>query len=324
MYFLKKLMNNNITFMAIPHDDEQVQQIRVNKPLLMITSFLIIIGLIASAIYGTYLFKRNRMLLAENNAYQNQLFASNETINVLTETTEKQKNKIKTLNADLNESATYFQEKVDEIAILEAELKSIIGVFEKRTDIEVKAPVSRSGDMYKESKFFSGLNYNHELHDDVISKEIMTQVAEYSNLAEDIEDKLNYLEAKPDLRPTNGRISSTFGNRRHPITGAMSLHSGVDFASPKGTTVHAAGACVVTFSDWKKSLGNVVVISHGYGYKTLYAHNSELIVNVGDHVDKGQVIAKVGSTGNSTGPHVHFEVHFNNVEIDPMTVLKKK
>lgn len=118
--------------------------------------------------------------------------------------------------------------------------------------------------------------------------------------------------------PVNGRISCRFGYRIHPITGAHSLHTGVDIACPTGTPVHSAASGEVILAGWMGAYGNAVVIDHGGGVSTLYGHNSRVLVRVGQQVGRGQVIARSGSTGWSTGPHCHFEKRVNGRPINPL------
>ena len=112
-------------------------------------------------------------------------------------------------------------------------------------------------------------------------------------------------------------ISSRFGERVHPITGELKHHNGMDIASNMGTAVYAADGGKVVLAEWYGGYGNCIMIDHGNGYKTLYGHLSSIAVSDGQSVSQGAVIGAVGSTGNSTGPHLHFEVYANDSRIDP-------
>lgn len=128
----------------------------------------------------------------------------------------------------------------------------------------------------------------------------------------------------PAGRPVRqGYVSSPFGVRSDPLTGRLSYHKGVDFAAKAGSDVLAVGAGVVTWSGRKSGYGNLVEISHADGYRTLYAHNQRNLVEVGDLVQRGQAIAKVGSSGRSTGAHVHFEVTRDGKVVNPALYIAR-
>jgi murein DD-endopeptidase MepM/ murein hydrolase activator NlpD len=130
-------------------------------------------------------------------------------------------------------------------------------------------------------------------------------------------------EVQPSGRPLlKGWLSSYYGMRTHPITGRYEMHKGIDFAGNMGGEVIAVAKGVVTFAGRRYGYGNVIDIAHGNGYTTRYAHNSRLMVSVGDTVEKGFQIAEIGSTGRSTGPHVHFEVLKNGRQIDPVKFIR--
>ena len=122
----------------------------------------------------------------------------------------------------------------------------------------------------------------------------------------------------------SGYITSKFGYRNHPIYKRSKFHAGVDFASKRGTPVLATADGVVVFSGWQSGYGRMVEIRHMDGLKTRYAHNQKNLVKEGDMVKKGQTIAKLGSTGRSTGPHVHFEVRKNGQAVNPLNYVGKK
>jgi len=119
-------------------------------------------------------------------------------------------------------------------------------------------------------------------------------------------------------RPTSGRLTSGFGHRVHPIFGTSRLHTGLDFGAPSGSPIYAAESGVVVSAGTRGGYGNATVIDHGGGVATLYAHQSRLGVRAGQRVGRGEVIGAVGSTGYSTGPHLHFEVRINGAPVDPM------
>ena len=121
--------------------------------------------------------------------------------------------------------------------------------------------------------------------------------------------------------PTSGRVTSYFGGRKSPGGIGSTNHKGIDIAVPRGTPIYAADGGTVTYSGWMSGYGYLVEINHGNGYVTRYGHNSSLTVSVGQHVYKGQQVARAGSTGNSTGNHCHFEVRYNGVAKNPLNYL---
>ncbi len=123
------------------------------------------------------------------------------------------------------------------------------------------------------------------------------------------------------MYPIVAPITSPFGYRTHPILGYQKFHSGMDFGADSGTIIYAADSGNVVFAGWYGGYGNAVIIEHGNGISTLYAHTSEVYVSEGQAIQKGQPIAAVGSTGFSTGPHLHFEVRVNGEPVDPAQFL---
>ncbi len=122
---------------------------------------------------------------------------------------------------------------------------------------------------------------------------------------------------------TDGYISSPYGRRIDPFTGHYSFHPGLDIGVPFGSQVHAVAAGVVTYAGVRDGYGKVVEIDHGDGYMTRYAHNSKLLAYVGEHVRAGEVISDAGSTGRSTGPHVHFEVWHDGKLVNPISYVRR-
>ncbi len=125
----------------------------------------------------------------------------------------------------------------------------------------------------------------------------------------------------PTLKPTRGWIMRGFGNTVSPFTGTIQMHRGVDIVGDRGQPIWAAGDGEVIFAGMKEGYGLTVEIDHGYGFITAYAHNKTILVQVGQKVERGEAIALMGSTGHSTGTHLHYEVRYNGQHIDPMPFM---
>lgn len=127
------------------------------------------------------------------------------------------------------------------------------------------------------------------------------------------------LRTLPSIAPVNGNLISGFGNRTHPVTGHTKFHEGLDFACQTGTPIYASGDAVVESADYNENgYGNCINLNHQNGYRTKYAHLSSMLVSEGQKVSRGDLIGYSGSTGLSSGPHLHYEVSFREVKIDPI------
>lgn len=136
-----------------------------------------------------------------------------------------------------------------------------------------------------------------------------------------LSNQQSLLRATPSLKPAQGWITSRFGYRVSPFSGRAALHQGVDIASAPGTPVYAPADGIISFAGYDQGYGKLVSIDHGYGVLTRYGHNSQLFVVVGQKVKRGDVISAVGSTGRSTGTHLHYEVRLNGLPVDPMNYI---
>ncbi|MDH7577407.1 MAG: M23 family metallopeptidase [Bacillota bacterium] len=142
-------------------------------------------------------------------------------------------------------------------------------------------------------------------------------------LEKDLDAHFKYLAALPDRWPVRGSVTSSFGSRPSPFGGGRSeFHNGIDVAAPWGAPIVAAGDGVVVFTGYRPGFGRTVVISHGYGYRSSYCHVSRYLVKTGAQVKKGEAIALVGSSGRSTGPHLHFMIEKDGSLMDPLQVLR--
>jgi murein DD-endopeptidase MepM/ murein hydrolase activator NlpD len=157
---------------------------------------------------------------------------------------------------------------------------------------------------------------------DDLGRRIDSRSGQFSALENVILGRQLSLEIKPSGRPVReGYISSYFGERMDPFNGEDAFHKGVDFASDAGADVLAVASGIVTWAGPREGYGLLVEINHGNGYVTRYGHAARTLVTVGDQVERGQAVAVVGSTGRSTGPHLHFEVVKDGRQIDPMAFV---
>jgi len=140
-------------------------------------------------------------------------------------------------------------------------------------------------------------------------------------LVQQLEDKHQRLASSPAIWPTQGWLTSRFGTRISPFTGKRHFHAGIDIAGAPGTDVIATARGKVKFVGTKGPLGRTVIIDHGYGVRTHYGHNQENLVKRGQEVERGQVIAKLGNTGRSTGPHVHYTVEVKGKAVNPLDYI---
>lgn len=158
-------------------------------------------------------------------------------------------------------------------------------------------------------------------------EELKIQIAEsmaaVSEIKEYMAKERDLYRATPQGYPVSGKFTSGFGMRTHPRLGRQQLHTGIDLAAEKGTPVYSTADGIVSFSGWSRGNGNIVVIEHGHGFSTIYAHNTKNLVQVGKAVKRGDEIAKTGSTGVSTGPHVHYEVWKNGKCLNPEDFIKE-
>ncbi|TAN43128.1 MAG: M23 family metallopeptidase [Nitrospirae bacterium] len=157
----------------------------------------------------------------------------------------------------------------------------------------------------------------HNLKEQIkVSMESVGEIKDFLSQQKDL-----YM-ATPVGWPVEGHITSPYGDRVHPRSGEPDFHSGIDIASEPGNSVRATADGIVSFSGWSGGGGNLVVLEHGFGYSTYYAHNKMVVVRVGQKVKRGELVGYVGSTGNSTGPHLHYEVWREGKVLNPMKYIQ--
>jgi len=336
--YLKDKLREDITFVVVPGADSKIKKLRLPKYIIQGTLAVLIVSTITVNTALVYYFINNKRLSTENGQLSMQMIDQKDRIVRLEDLYSSQLK----LNDDMKEQAqkvaSVYEDRLSELESLETTAITLIAKLNSDHDVNVSVPTSRSFDRTENTENLPDeaigplLSENIEdsgeleellalIEDDEISLLMEQQLDEYSTLISEVENTLDFLECKPDLKPVDGRVTSGFGIRRDPVTGRRSMHKGLDIANSRGTDILASGAGVVTYSGYNGSYGKTIVVSHGYGYKTVYAHNNKNLVEVGDHIEKGQLIGEVGNTGKSTGPHVHFEIHFEGKQIDPAKVI---
>ncbi|KAA0258554.1 M23 family peptidase [Deferribacter autotrophicus] len=208
------------------------------------------------------------------------------------------------------------EKQVRELAQFNDEKNKKLAIGGKEIDIlrEYSAVAER-----KETEFFNDLN-NILLS---LSSEIEKKQNSLSELINFLEEQRLMMLSTPSVWPVRGWISSKFGYRLSPFTGKRVFHEGIDIAARYGAPVRATAKGIVIYAGYKPGYGKLVTIDHGFGYVTRYAHNSKILVKVGQRVEKGDIIAKVGSSGHSTGPHVHYEVLVNGIPVNPIEFINE-
>ncbi|HHL40823.1 MAG TPA: M23 family metallopeptidase [Deltaproteobacteria bacterium] len=156
---------------------------------------------------------------------------------------------------------------------------------------------------------------------DQLTNEALMQEKSFTELQEHLLDRSSLLASTPSIWPARGWLTSVYGYRKSPFTGLRQMHTGIDIANRVGTPIIAPADGVVVKVGHKANIGKIVVLSHGYGIKTLYGHLSKILVRVGQKVSRGEKIAEMGNTGRSTGPHLHYQVSVNGVTVDPRKYL---
>jgi len=155
-----------------------------------------------------------------------------------------------------------------------------------------------------------------------MQEESRKRLSSYTEITLYLTDRHNGARATPSIWPAEGRVTSNYGYRIHPLRLSSEYHSGIDIANEAGTPIYAAADGVIRHQGWAQGYGMCAVVDHGFGYSTLYGHMSEIIAKEGSSVKRGQVIGRMGSTGTSTGNHLHYEVWTGGLPRDPMKFLQ--
>ncbi len=303
---LKSKKSKSFSILIIP-ESKNIKQLKILTwiPKFITTSLVIIILMVACFTWNLYTSYHNL-----KKEYQVKI----QTLSQLQELNTEQKSEID----NLKQKTVEIQEKLDSISILEETVKNMVGLKSEK----IESVSSRSGNnITRDVEIMSYHTNELSSQMDKLSNLLDESKTELDYLISDVEERLNYLDAKPNLMPTSGIITSKYGYRNNPFGSGREFHYGIDIANSYRTKIKAAGKGVVTYSSYNSGYGNYIIISHGYGYQSVYGHLQKRYVKVGQTVEKGQLIGEMGSTGRSTGTHLHFEIRYQGKPINPFNVL---
>lgn len=267
-------------------------------------------------------------LLIEATVYYRNGWLSTESIRISNE-------EIRTKENVINNKIASMEQVVQHVDRLAGRLETAIGINKKVMRKGI-GPIPDDDPLPSPKKL--NLSNNYKLGDDsakegtVAFNDLELQVDELNETISSVEmrlqevyefhqDKLSYWASIPSIWPVKGWVTSEFGIRRSPRGIGSRFHEGIDIRAPIGTPVYASGDGVVTFAGYKHGLGKTIIVDHGFGVTTVYGHNSQLLVSEGEKVKRGMNISAVGSTGRSTGPHLHYQVVVDGVPVDPMRYI---
>ena len=238
---------------------------------------------------------------------------------------EKQKESFERQLDSYESQLEYYSKKARE---LEERINELNDVKEEIYDFLTSSsdiPISRYNPDTSMGGPYVGVTYEDETLESIydnLDERLSMETLEYASIISEAQKVKLFLDAKPSIWPVYGVVTSKMGMRFNPFNSGMETHSGLDIAVPTGTYVRATGNGTITYSGWKTGYGYLVIIDHGYGFETYYGHNSRLLCNVGDKVSRGDYIAVSGSSGRSTGPHVHYEVRLYSIIKNPSEYMR--
>lgn len=288
-------MANKFTVLIIPEGSHRVRRFSVKRTALQVASGVLLFSLIASCLAFAHYLQINfdqqelQKLQAQNRTQQRELHR---------------------LSASLND----LRKEMVVLAQNDAKVRVLAKLSKPRPDVLTGVGGSAEEDV---ADNFSAL----QRQIDSIREAIDLRRESQEEIQGFLNDQRSLLASKPKGLPAHGWLTSGFGMRNSPFSGKRKMHEGLDIAARTGTPVIATGDGIVSRAETAPGYGKLLVIDHGYGYRTYYAHNSKLLVKVGQRVKRGDKIAAIGNTGSSTGSHLHYEVRLNGLPVNPRNFL---
>jgi murein DD-endopeptidase MepM/ murein hydrolase activator NlpD len=304
---VKKKKEKAFTLMIVPHSGKSTLSISIPIIILKILG-----GLLAGIVAAATIIAVNFTL-----SYK-EMKASNRDLTVKVRDYNKLQQQ---LDYFVNKTQT-LEEKMQSLEKLDNDLRSLLKndpALKKNIDSKQAADNDRNYMLASRG----GIDREKAMQDlQILESKLPQQEESLKELKNAVIQRNQRLASTPSIWPVDGRITSDFGYRISPFGFRREFHDGLDIAAPYGTSIRAAADGMVVFVGYKSGYGNMVTISHGYGFETSYGHTSKILVKRGQKVKKGQIIAKVGNTGRSTGPHVHYIVRVNGVLKNPANYLQ--
>lgn len=312
---------NYLSFMLVPHRQGSVRTIRINNyrtTLLSITAFMLVSLLILTG-YTLSVVQQNKLLKAQHEEEIERIMSEKAKLEEFISSQTKQLIENSQLISEAVSTKAISDQTVDQF---KKEYEEMVVSYIDKNMAEIKS-VSRGAS--KEKTFKESLADLRALID-LLEKAKLKEDDVNSQIAKKSVELNNYLDSLPTYWPIDSMSAPTSGfeMRFHPIYKKNLHHDGIDIGEKSGSPIYAAGSGKVILAGYNGGYGRCIIIDHGNGFKTLYGHLSSCSVKEGDWVKKGQQIGKMGNTGNSTGPHLHFEVRINDVAVDPLQFLEKR
>jgi murein DD-endopeptidase MepM/ murein hydrolase activator NlpD len=302
-------MSKYYSLIILSNSGRTVRQVNVSIVQLLLVLTVAIVGVAAVGL-SLYDYRYIRHMVADNQDMQATIDRQREEIGQQRLQIQSFANEMNSLKDQLVK-LDQFEEKIRVIANLEPKHAddNLFGVGGAAPeDLDPQLALAREND---------GLM--REMHQQAAELDTASQCQEksFKALLDNLNGQRNLLASTPAIRPTVGWVTSRFGYRISPFTGRKELHKGIDIAHRKGTAILATANGVVSFAGRKGTMGNVLVIDHGHGLITRYAHLNKALKKRGERVKRGDIVAEMGSSGRSTGPHLHYEVNLNGVPVNP-------
>lgn len=302
-------MKHKLSLIVLGGSGSKIKQIHLSATQFIVAGTVILVVL-AAIVYGSLDYLNMRSVLADKSVLEKKLVEQGQDVQL-------QRQQIQAFAREINElkenivSLNKFEKRIRILANLDQPGNSD-GVF----GVGGSAPDDLNPDVELKQSHQQLMKEMH-LQMKQLGDASLIQEESFSHLLDKLEEQKNLLAHTPAIRPADGWITSTFSYRQCPFTGKREFHKGLDIANQRGTSIIATADGVVSYVGDKGSYGLVVVIDHGHGIKTRYAHLAKGIKKRGERVKRGEIIAQMGNSGRSTGPHLHYEVRLNGVPVNP-------